>query len=318
MIDSSNDIHDTQRNIKQPVDARRTNNYTHIEIKMEESTKIQPSIFASVVIPCYKGDIYLERTLYSLKNQSYPHKLYEVIIIQQDDGRASIEDLVSEFETDFELRLFKIPHIGFTPGRSRNFGIQNARGEIIISLDFDMICQPNFIEAHMKWHHASKNIATFGLRKFIDADNIEPKDVIKNINYIKILPPIESISNTVPGCTSDKRLPEIKIIKTHPFPCNCFHGCNITYPRKYALEIGGWDEDFNGNYGYQDIEFGYRLWQKGLYLVFAPEALAFHQENNVGTYSERKRGREINRILLYKKVPGIKKFRESFEKGMIR
>ena len=110
-------------------------------------------------------------------------------------------------------------------------------------------------------------------------------------------------------------MPEIKIIKRHPFPCNCFHGCNISYLKQDALDVGLYDEEFNFNFGYEDIEFGYRLWKKGLYLVFEPKALALHQENNAVTYLEKVRGREINRIKLYNKVPGIAKFRESLNKG---
>ena len=37
----------------------------------------------------------------------------------------------------------------------------------------------------------------------------------------------------------------------------------MAYWRDDALNVGLWDEDFNGNYGYEDIEFGQRLFENG-------------------------------------------------------
>lgn len=291
--------------------APATNDYTEIERQVDGLGRHDYRKTASVVIPFFRGRVFLERTLYSLIDQSYPSGLYEIVIVQQDDGGEAIDDLAEDFSGLIELRLVKIPHIGFTPGRCRNTGILEASGEIIVSLDFDMICPRSFIEAHLRWHHVTDRVASFGMRRFIDVDHIEPRDVVRNRRMILQLPPVESVSNSAPGSKLDKRLAETAYIKKHPFPFNCFHGCNLTYPKKTALEVDGWDEEFDGCYGYQDIEFGYRLWCDGLYIVFVRDGLALHQENNMSTYKDRVKGRDRNRVKLYNKVPGLRKFRES-------
>jgi hypothetical protein len=53
----------------------------------------------------------------------------------------------------------------------------------------------------------------------------------------------------------------------------------VAYWRDNALDIRLWDEDFNGNYGYEDIEFGQRLFERGTGIVFENGATAYHHTN---------------------------------------
>jgi chondroitin synthase len=292
-----------------------SNDYSEVERELYELASIDYRKSVTVVIPFYRGRIFLERTLSSLTNQSYPSRLYEIVIVQQDDGGETIDDLIDDIGRLVDVKFIQIPHVGFTPGRCRNTGIRNASGEIIVSIDFDMICPREYVEAHLRWHHATDRAASFGLRRYVEVDDISPRDVVTNWRKIEQRPSVESVSNSIRGSRLDKRIAETEYIKTHPHPYNCFHGCNLSYPRDAALEVGGWDEEFDGRYGYQDIEFGYRLWRRGLFIVFARDGLALHQENQTSTYEHRARGRDKNRILLYEKVPGIQRFRESIDGG---
>lgn len=82
------------------------------------------------------------------------------------------------------------------------------------------------------------------------------------------------------------------------------------YWRDDAHKIGLWDETFNGNYGYEDIEFGQRLFENGTKLVFEDGATAYHQENNLVSAYERLKGLSINRMKLYRCHPALAKFRK--------
>jgi len=290
----------------------QSNDYTWLEKLVNTQANIKYSKAASIIIPYYKGKDILEKTLTGLRLQTYPNDLYEVIIADEsDDG---VEDLVCRFQQYYKVCCIRQNHRGFRVGTLRNKAIQNAKNEVIIQLDFDMLPLPKFIEAYMGWFHFSDRVATIGPRRFVDTSNINPDDILADIRTVENLSDIYSISNTGGGIT-DKRIPEFQYFKSHPFPCNCFHGCNVAYLKQDAYDVGLYDEEFNLNFGYKDIEFGYRLWEKGLHLVIEPKALALHQENNVVTHVEKLKGREVNRVLLYKKVPGIAKFRESLSKS---
>ncbi len=172
-----------------------------------------------------------------------------------------------------------------------------------------MICPPNFLESHMVWFHKSAKIATIGPKKFVEASEIEPAEIVRNFTLISSLPEIHSVSNNLIGSRKDKRIPELEQLKIHPFPSNCFHGGNVAYWREDALDVGLWDETFNGNYGYEDIEFGQRLFEKGTKLVLECDAITYHQESNFVSRNKRRKGLSINRTKLYERYPALGRFR---------
>lgn len=285
------------------------NDYDDIEHKVKAET-CRHELFASVSIPFHEGYDRLARTIASLTQQTYSKDLFEVVVVA-DANHTDAKLITDEYKRKINVKLVTLPHqTGFGPARSRNAGIDVAKGDVIVSLDSDMICPPNFLESHMLWFHKSNKIATIGLRKFVEASSIQPEDIIRDFRLACLLPEVCSISNTVAGCHIDKRIPELKQLKIHPHPGNCFHGGNVAYWRDDALHIGLWDEDFNGNYGYEDIEFGQRLFQKGTRLVYESGATTYHQESNSVSAYEREKGMEVNRGKLYELYPELARFRK--------
>jgi len=268
---------------------------------------------ASVVIPFHKGYDLLEKTIASLTIQCYPKDLFEVIIVA--DANHSDAELISDrYNKHLVIKLVTLFNKSCGAASSRNAGIQVAKGDVIVSLDSDMICSPTFLESHMDWFHKSARIATIGLRKFVRANRIRPEDVTRDFQLVTSLPEIRSISNTVVGSRRDKRILELQNISRHPFPANCFHGGNVAYWRDDAIDVGLWDEDFNGNYGYEDIEFGQRLSENGTMLVFENGTTAYHQESSFVSYNERQKGMSINRLKLYEKFPALGRFRREVDR----
>lgn len=265
-------------------------------------------LFASIVIPFHGGYDLLARTIASLTQQSYQKDLFEVVIVA-DANHSDAELIADRYKNQIAIKLVNLFNINCGPASSRNAGIQVAKGDVIVSVDSDMICPPTFLESHMEWFHKSAKIATIGLRKFVKADGIQPKDIIHDFHLVSSLPEICSISNTVIGSRRDKRILELEQLNVHPFPGNCFHGGNVAYWHDDAIDVGLWDEDFNGNYGYEDIEFGQRLFENGAKLIFENGATAYHQENNFVSANERKQGLSINRLKLYERFPALRRFR---------
>jgi hypothetical protein len=134
---------------------------------------------------------------------------------------------------------------------------------------------------------------------------------------ISSLPDIHSISNNLIGSRKDKRIPELKELKIHQFPSNCFHGGNVAYWREDALDVGLWDETFNGSYGYEDIDFGQRLFEKDTKLVFEGYVTTYHQESNFVSRNERLNGLSMNRTKLYERYPALERFRRDIL-GLVR
>jgi glycosyltransferase involved in cell wall biosynthesis len=284
------------------------NDYTDIEHKVRKETR-KHEFSASIVIPFHEGSDILARTVASLTQQSYSRDLFEVVLVA-DANHADAKLIAEQYKSEIKIKLVTLSNNGFGPASSRNAGIHSAKGDVIVSLDSDIICPPNFLESHMAWFHKSAKIATIGIRKFVRASTIQPEEIIRDFRLISSLPEICSISNTVIGSRIDKRIPELKQLRIHPFPSNCFHGGNIAYWRDDAVNVGMWNEDFNGNYGYEDLEFGQRLFENGTKLVFENGATAYHQESSSVSPFERKKGLSTNRIKLYECYPALARFRK--------
>jgi glycosyltransferase involved in cell wall biosynthesis len=287
---------------------RLFNDYSDIEHKVKKEP-VKHELFASIAITFHEGRDLLARTIASLTQQTYSKDRFEVIIAA-DANHADAKLIVDHYNGELDVKLVTLSNNGFGPASSRNAGIEVAKGDVIVSLDSDMICPSRYLESHMDWFHKSPKIATIGLRKFVEASTIQPEDIVRNFHLISSLPAICSISNTLVGSRRDKRIPELKQLRSHPFPSNCFHGGNVAYWRDDAINIGLWDEGFNGNYGYEDIEFGQRLFENGTKLVFEIGATTYHQENNFVSPFERQKGLSINRIKLYERYPALARFRK--------
>jgi glycosyltransferase involved in cell wall biosynthesis len=284
-----------------------SNNYQHIE-ELIVNSSIEFSLPVSIVIPFYKGLEILDKSLASLCCQSYPQRLMEVII-SEDGAPINSQSLVDKYKP--LLNISRVTHTrnGYRLATTRNNGIRKSCGSVVIIVDFDIVTPPFFVESHMKWFHSSANIASFGLRRFVDLTSVEPQNIRQIFAALDEIKPVASISNRLREL--DKRIPELEYIKTHTFPCNLFHGCNIAFWKSHALQVGLFDEDFNGHSNYEDLEFGYRLFQAGDYIVHEPNAFVLHQENEIVDYVKRMEGMKHNKKLIYKKVPGFQDFRAS-------
>ena len=266
------------------------------------------SITASVVVTTYNKKHIVEKTLCALRLQTYPTDLYEVII--SDDGSSDgIAGLFNDY-AGFFTNLFFVQqqHKGFRLASVRNNGIRLARNDVVVLLDGDVIPVPELIESHLRWFHLSDNLATIGCIRYIDASSLSPKQVLTSIDQVRALPDYPDVTNG--RAKLDKRLAEFADFKHHPHPYNCFHGGNVAFRRQHALDIGLFDEDFNGNWGYEDMEFGYRLWKGGRFLIAESAALGLHQERLSLAVNERLNQKKINFEKISRKVPGFKEYRQ--------
>ncbi len=98
----------------------------------------QKSKIISVIIPVYNEENYIGKCLGSLFKQTFSN--FEVIVI--DDGSTDrTHEIVRKFK---RVNLINGEHKG--PGFSRNLGAKQARGEILVFVDADMIFDKNYIK----------------------------------------------------------------------------------------------------------------------------------------------------------------------------
>jgi glycosyltransferase involved in cell wall biosynthesis len=91
----------------------------------------------SVVVAAYNEQQHIGGLLSSLRRQTLPP--LEVIVA--DDGST---DRTAQIAADAGATVLRLDHRG--PARARNAAAEAARGELLVLLDADMACAPEFLE----------------------------------------------------------------------------------------------------------------------------------------------------------------------------
>ncbi|MFV8271460.1 glycosyltransferase family 2 protein [Flavobacterium sp. GT2N3] len=98
------------------------------------------NILISIVIPCYNDVQYVEQSVLSALNQTYPN--IEVIVV--DDGSNAATKTVLKKLGPKITKLIVQENQG--QSTARNVGIKAAKGEFIVTLDSDDFFEPTFCE----------------------------------------------------------------------------------------------------------------------------------------------------------------------------
>ncbi|MGW4801098.1 glycosyltransferase [Nonomuraea sp. NPDC004297] len=217
----------------------------------------------SVVIPAYDGQDKLDLTLAALAAQTYPAHLMEVLVV--DDGsRPPI--LLPEIRPD-NTRLVRVED-GWGISNAVNTGAKAADGEVIQRLDSDMVACREHIEALARWHHVTDYLVTIGMKKFVEAPPVTPRQVFQAGHLGELFDLAAAVSSST----------EATIAKTDGLRAsrNPYHVCTgptFALPREVFHAVGGLDPTVARG---EDTEFSYRLAMHGVVFVPDMDAQAVH------------------------------------------
>ena len=226
-------------------------------------------------------------------------------------------DDASTDQTQEELRNYQPPfHFKYIRneqnlGRAkvRNLGIQSSRGKILIFLDAEMICEPDFVINHYQYHQTDKNGIITGVmhsKNIISCISPETSNTTlsnlatksskpTNLFYKQSINlPYPLLNKTDIFNQSYKVLayetdPWCKIItqnfeedlKGFQFPWMAFLTGNVSLTKDFIEEAGMFDEEFI-KYGYEDWELGYRLYKMGAQYFIKDNLVTYHQNHPIG------------------------------------
>jgi len=209
----------------------------------------------SVVIPTYNRYETLKRNLNLLAAQTLAMEDFEVIVI--DDGSSDeTPRFLAEFSQRSPYQLKVITQKNSGQGVARNAGIEIAEGEIILFLGDDMLTNPDFLAAHLRFHTANPEKAKAALGIVAWHPEIKPTHFMRWL------------------VTSGIQFKFSDLHKGKPVDFHRFYTSNLSLKREF-LGSERFDNRFHG-WGFEDTELGYRLEKKGLQLIFHPEAVALH------------------------------------------
>lgn len=149
----------------------------------------------SIITPMYNSEKYILDTYNSIKNQTY--KNWEWIIIDDNSQDKSYKKALKLTENDSRIKLIK-NEINLKAAKTRNKGLDIAKGEYITFIDSDDLWNNNFLEKQIylikekkcnvvfaSYQRKSENLKEF-LGNYIVPECINYKDLLKT-NYMSCL-----------------------------------------------------------------------------------------------------------------------------------
>jgi tetratricopeptide (TPR) repeat protein len=210
--------------------------------KKRRADRIERALNVTAVISCYESADTIGQTIMSLVNQT--ERPYEIVVT--DDGSSEetcryIRGLLDVVAHHGILTQF-VTHARIAPYRLntiRNNAIRHARGELIFITDGDTIIPKNIIAQHRHIHAASeKPLFLACLRKDLHG-NGELRDLSKWWESF-----VENSAN--------KEWNEIDLQAI-------FATATASYRKDVCESVGCYNEAFNGHWGFDDTEFGFRM-----------------------------------------------------------
>jgi GT2 family glycosyltransferase len=198
----------------------------------------------SIVVPTRNRAERLGALLASLADQAGPP--HEVIVVDNastDATRAVVEAA--------RVRGIRLPE-PMGPAIARNVGWNEARGELIVFTDDDVVAQPGWLEAIAAAHARDDEAVIQG--------------------------------RTEPDPRELDRLGAFSRSQAATGPGPWFQTCNIAYPRTLLDELGGFDESFWDAAG-EDTDLGWRAIEAGTRVIYEPNALNWHAVHEPGAWA---------------------------------
>lgn len=212
----------------------------------------------SIVIPTYNREEVLINTLQSLKplRDRLSCKSEILVIDQTSCHQKSTQRHLQEFHNAGTIQWLRLhaPHLT----KAMNTGLLEARGEVVLFLDDDIIPLPELLEQHLKTHQRFPDAgAVVGM---VLQPGQSPAPLPARPNRSSLWRDLDfRFNSSLDGWVE-----------------NAMAG-NLSVKREQAMAIGGFDELFPPPVAFRfETEFAKRLIQAGGCIRFAPSAAIHH------------------------------------------
>ena len=202
----------------------------------------------SIIIPVYNRPKEVQELLESLSRQSY--RDFEVVIVE-DGSSEPCEEVLRPFAEAMDIRYFFKDNSG--PGLSRNFGMDQARGEWLLFFDSDCLIPEHYLQT-LDEALQQRQLDTFGGP---DSAHESFSIIQKAINH--------SMTSLLTTGGIRGRKKQLDQYQPRSF--------NMGFSRKVYEEIGGFSTLHPG----EDPDLSYRILNAGYKVGLVPEAFVYHK-----------------------------------------
>jgi glycosyltransferase involved in cell wall biosynthesis len=274
------------------------------ELLISKNMKGLEKVRASIIIPTYNRSKLLDYTLQSISKQTIDLETVEIVVV--DDG--STDDtlqIVKKYQKYLILKYYFQEDKGYRVASARNIGILNSESDVLIFIDCGVLLGSSCIKAHINFHESNPGMVA-GLGYVYGWDQFE-KDQASLVSLINLNDIDSSISNfRYLSRFLDMREDQYTLTNDQlndlPAPWSFFITCNISIKRSSLVLTGLFDEKFDGHWGVEDLELGYRFHKQGGLLFVIRTADSIHYPHDADM-SHKFRDEVSNKIYFHRKFP---------------
>ena len=203
-------------------------------LKNLKSSSIEtlPHEFISIIIPFRNEEENIIANLNSIESQVYPKEKFEVIYVNDSSKDNSLDLLTNNVKKD-NIRILTVPKdysINAHKKRAVRYGIENARGQIIVTTDADCTHNEEWLISLLQYLDS--------LTGFVSG----PVEFVTENNLFSKFQQLEFAGLVLCGAGL--------IGSGHPTICNA---ANIAYRKKVFDEVGGFKDQMNLSSGDDEL-----------------------------------------------------------------
>lgn len=208
----------------------------------------------SVVISTFNRLGLLQELLDALGQQTLGAEAFEVVVV--DDGsREPVAPALAQRADAFELTVLAQANAG--AAAARHAGIMQARGEVVVITDDDMLVPPEFLSEHLAAHDAGHTLV---LGQIAADQTLGDKPLFERFHA-------QQLARFVARYREEPTSVRGVMVCTG----------NVSFRRADYLAVGGFDQSLSRS---EDRELGVRLQKAGARLYFAEKARTSHRSDH--------------------------------------
>lgn len=227
----------------------------------------------SIIIPTYNGLSILKRCVESLKKTSYRN--FEVLIVDNESDDPEILAYLAALPHRNER--IKNPEGRFNFAHINNRAAKLALGDLLLFLNNDTeVVSPGWL-SQMVGHASRKGVGAVGARLLFPDQRVQHAGIVHGYYNGLAGPAFKLTPDWDGGYLSLARVTR---------DCAAVTAACMLTPRELFLSIGGFDErEFE--VAYNDVDYCYRLADRGLRSVYCAEATLLHHEGHSRGFCDR-------------------------------
>jgi cellulose synthase/poly-beta-1,6-N-acetylglucosamine synthase-like glycosyltransferase len=201
------------------------------KLKPRAGNEIPPA-FVSIIVPFRNESENILNSYNSLINQEYPEEMHEIIFVNDFSTDDSLEKLVSKNHQD-NVKILSVPEnysVNAHKKRAIRYGIENAKGEIIVTTDADCTHSKHWLKSLLRFMDEKTGFIS-GPVEFKDG-----KSLFENLQKLEFA----GLVITGAGLIGSGK----------PTICNA---ANIAYRKKVYEEVGGFNDQLNLSSGDDEL-----------------------------------------------------------------